>query len=86
MPGVVWAAVPGFTIDPSLAHLAAGTRTYQIVSGDQAGTTESYFVTALPRDASGRHWRYQVGNRVVFLSEVSGKSLGIVSEGDEDRA
>ncbi|MFO1153747.1 MAG: hypothetical protein U1E42_08820 [Rhodospirillales bacterium] len=85
LPGVVGPAVPGFTIDPSLAHLAAETRTYQIIGANQAGTIESHVIAPLPRDTSGQRWRYQVGNRVVFLSEVPGQSLSVVSENDEDQ-
>ena len=85
LPGVVGPAVPGFTIDASLAHLTAGTRTYQVVSGDQAGTMESHVIAPLSRDTSGKRWRYQVGDRVVFLSEVPGQSLSVVSENDEDQ-
>jgi hypothetical protein len=85
LPGVVGPAVPGFTIDSSLAELSAGQRTYQIVSGDKAGTVETHVIAPLPNDTSGRHWRYQVGERIAFLSEVPGKSLSVVSENDEDQ-
>jgi hypothetical protein len=85
LPGVVGEPVPAFTIDPALASLAAGTRTFEIVSGDDAGQLEQHVIAPLPRDATGTRWRYTVGQRTVFLNEVQGQSLGIVSEEDSDQ-
>ena len=85
LPGVVGEPVPAFTIDPGLASLAAGTRTYQIVSGPNAGKTETHVIKALPRDATGTEWRYTIDERTVFLRSVPGESLGIASEEDSDQ-
>jgi hypothetical protein len=85
LPGVVGEPVPAFPIDPGLAALAAGTRTYKIVSGDNAGQTETHVIAALPRDLTGTRWRYTVGDRTVFLQAIAGNSLGIVSEQDADQ-
>jgi hypothetical protein len=61
------------------------TRTYEIVSGRDAGRTEQHVVAALPRDPTGTRWRYTIGERTVFLNEVEGKNLSIVSEEDSDQ-
>ena len=82
LPGVVGEAVPAFPIDPGLAQLAAGTRRYQIISSSGGGTTEEHVITPVPGDETGRHWRYRVGDRTVFLQQVPGQSLDIVSEED----
>jgi hypothetical protein len=82
LPGVVGEPVPAFTIDPGLAQLAAGARRYEIVSGGGEATTEEHVITPVPGDATGRHWRYRVGDRTVFLQRVPGQSLDIVSEED----
>lgn len=85
LPGVIGAPVPAFTIDPALAWLTPGSRTFQIVSGDDAGKLEQHVISALPRDTTGTRWRYTVGQRTVFLNEVEGQSLSIVSEEDADQ-
>lgn len=85
LPGVVGEPVPAFAIDPVLVALAPGSRTYAIVSGKGAGTTETHTVAALPRDATGTRWRYTVGDRTVFLHAAPGDSLGIVSEEDSEQ-
>lgn len=85
LPGVVGDPVPAFTIDPGLAQLSAGTRVYQIVSGDRNGSTEQHAVAPVTGATSGRQWRYQVGDRTVFLQEIPGQSLAIVSEQDTDQ-
>lgn len=85
LPGVIGAPVPAFTIDPAMAKLAAGTRTYQIVSGGNVGQAEQHVTAPLPRDASGTRWRYTIGPRTVFLSEAAGESLSIVTEEDSDQ-
>ncbi|MCU0839782.1 MAG: hypothetical protein MUE49_13835 [Rhodospirillales bacterium] len=85
LPGVVGDPVPSFTIDPALASLKAGTRTFRIVSGDSAGKTEEHVVAAAPRDTTGADWRYRVGDRTVFLKLVPGESLAVVSEQDGDQ-
>lgn len=82
LPGVVGAAVPAFTIDPALASLHAGTRSYAIVSGDDKGETEQHVVVAAKEPGQ---WRYTVGARTVFLREVKGESLAIVTEEDTDQ-
>jgi len=85
LPGVVGQPVPAFTIDPGLASLSAGSRSYKLVSGPNAGTTETHTIAKVPGDASGTRWRYSVGDRVVFLQEVRGTSLNIVTEQDTDQ-
>ena len=85
LPGVVGEPVPAFTIDPALASLVAGTRTYKIVSGRDAGQTEQHVISPLPRDTTGTRWRYTIGQRTIFLNEVEGESLSIVSEEDSDQ-
>jgi hypothetical protein len=85
LPGVVGEPVPAFTIDPALASLAAGARNYKIVSGPDAGKVEQHVIAALPRDATGTRWRYTIGQRTIFLNEVEGESLSIVSEEDSDQ-
>ncbi|MDG4576382.1 MAG: hypothetical protein P9C36_08745 [Defluviicoccus sp.] len=82
LPGVIGDPVPAFTIDPSLATLSAGTRTYAVVSGNTDNNTEQHKITA--SDKPGQ-WRYTVGNRTVFLHEAKGESLSIVSEQDNDK-
>lgn len=82
LPGVVGEAVPAFTIDPSLATLSAGTRTYAVVSGNTDNQTEQHKISA--SDKPGQ-WRYTVGDRTVFLHESKGESLSIVSEQDNDK-
>jgi hypothetical protein len=85
LPGVVGEPVPAFPIDPALVALAPGSRTYDIVSGNDSGTTETHTIAALPRDATGTRWRYTVGDRTVFLRAAPGDSLGIVSEEDSEQ-
>lgn len=85
LPGVVGEPVAAFTIDPEMAKLAPGTRTYQIVSGGDVGQIEQHVTAPLPRDASGTRWRYTIGSRTVFLSEAPGTSLSIVTEEDSDQ-
>jgi hypothetical protein len=85
LPGVVGEPVPAFTIDPALASLAAGTRTYQIVSGPNSGKTETHVIKALPRDAAGTEWRYTIDERTAFLRSVPGESLSIASEEDSEQ-
>ncbi|MBK8177087.1 MAG: hypothetical protein IPK66_18065 [Rhodospirillales bacterium] len=85
LPGVVGDPVPAFPIDPDLAMLRAGERTYAIVSGADAGTTEQHVITPVAGDKTGRQWRYQVGDRAVYLQDTPGKSLTIVSEADGDQ-
>jgi hypothetical protein len=82
LPGVVGAPVPSFTISPALANLSAGTRTYQIVSGDDQGETEQHVIA---QGSKPNTWRYSVGDRTVFLQEIPGKSLSIISENDGDQ-
>jgi hypothetical protein len=82
LPGVVGEPVPAFTIDSGLATLRAGTRQYQVVSGDNAGTTEQHVISKIQGDSTGTRWHYTVGDRSVYLYEVPGKSLSIVSEQD----
>jgi hypothetical protein len=84
LPGVVGEAVPAFPIDPGLAQLAAGTRRYEIVGGGQ-GTTEEHVIAPVSGDKTGGQWRYQVGARTVFLQQVPGQSLSVVSEEDSDQ-
>ena len=85
LPGVVGEAVPAFPIDPGLAQLAAGTRRYEIVSGSDKGTTEEHVIAPVSGDKTGGQWRYRVGDRTVFLQQVPGQSLSIVSEEDSDQ-
>lgn len=85
LPGVVGAPVPAFTIGSDMARLAAGTRTYKVVSGGGVGQTEQHVIAPLPRDTSGTRWRYTIGPRTVFLSEATGESLSIVTEEDSDQ-
>jgi hypothetical protein len=85
LPGVVGEPVPAFTIDPALASLEASARNYKIVSGPDAGKVEQHVIAALPRDATGTRWRYTIGQRTIFLNEVEGESLSIVSEQDSDQ-
>ena len=84
LPGVVGEAVPTFPIDPGLAQLAAGSRRYEIVSGSDKGTTEEH-IAPVSGDKTGGQWRYRVGDRTVFLQQVPGQSLSIVSEEDSDQ-
>jgi hypothetical protein len=86
LPGVVGEPVPAFVITPDLADISAGTRTYTIVSGPNAGRTEQHVIAALPRDATGRQWRYSVGDkRIAFLSEEPGQSLSVVADENIDQ-
>lgn len=85
LPGVVGDPVPAFTIDPAMASLSTGTRTYTLVHGDNAGQTEQHVVAPAPRDTAGSDWRYRVGNRSVFLKLIPGESLSVVSEQDTDQ-
>jgi hypothetical protein len=85
LPGVVGEAVPAFPIDPGLAYLSAGTRRYAIVRGPGKGTTEEHLIAPMSGDKTGGQWRYQVGDRTVFLQQIPGQSLSIVSEADADR-
>lgn len=82
LPGVVGEPVPAFTIDPSLASLAAGTRTFKVVSGTTKAKTETHQIVASEKPGQ---WRYTVGDRTVFLHETKGESLAIVSEQDNDK-
>jgi hypothetical protein len=84
LPGVVGEPVPAFPIEPGLAMVSAGTRQYQVIRGD-GGTTEQHVIAPVQGDTSGTQWRYQVGDRAVYLKEVPGESLGIVSEADADQ-
>ena len=81
LPGVVGEPVPAFAIDPSLASLSAGTRPFEIVSGDDKGKTEQHRISAGKKPDA---WRYGVGKRTMHLHEKNGESLGIVSEVDTD--
>ena len=85
LPGVVGEAVPAFPIDPGLAKLATGTRLYEIVSGDDKGMTEEHVITPVSGDKTGGQWRYQVSDRTVFVQQVPGKSLSVVSEEDSNQ-
>jgi hypothetical protein len=82
LPGVVGAPVPAFTIDPALANLSEGTRTYMIVSGDDKGETEQHVIAKGSKPGT---WRYTIGDRTVYLQETPGKSLSIISENDGDQ-
>ena len=82
LPGVVGEPVPAFTIDSDLASLAAGTRTYAVVSGTTKAKTEQHQIVASEKPGQ---WRYTVGDRTVFLRETKGESLSIVSEQDNDK-
>lgn len=82
LPGVVGEAVPAFTIDPVMASLAPGTRTYAVVSGTTKTKTEQHQIVASEKPGQ---WRYTVGDRTVFLRETKGESLSIVSEQDNDK-
>ena len=82
LPGVVGEPVPAFTIDPGLATLAPGSRTYAVVSGTTKAKSEQHQIVA--SDKPG-HWRYTVGDRTVFLAETKGESLAIISEQDTDK-
>ncbi len=79
LPGIVGEPVPAFTIDPSLASLNPGTRTFQIVSGDEKRTIEQHVVSA--GDKLGT-WRSQMGERTLYLHVIPGESVSIVSEQD----
>lgn len=83
LPGVVGEPVPAFTLQPEMAELSSGTRVYKIVSGPNAGKDEQDIITALSGGGEGKRWSYKSGVRTVFLTEIPGKSLGIVSEEDE---
>ena len=85
LPGVVGDPVPAFTIDPTLANLSAGTRTYQVTSGPNAGQTEQHVIAAMPNNAGGSRWRYTVGDRTAYLQVVPGQSLGVIAEDDGDQ-
>ncbi len=85
LPGVVGDPVPSFTIDPALANLKAGTRSYRIVSGEGAGKIEEHVIATAPRDTTGADWRYRVGERTLFLKLAPGESLAVVSEQDSDQ-
>lgn len=85
LPGVVGDPVPAFTIEPALASLKAGTRTFQVVSGENKGETQQDVVTPATRDTTGSEWRYRVNNRTLFLKLVPGESLSVVSEQDTDQ-
>lgn len=84
LPGVVGEPVPAFTIDPSMASLSPGQRTYQIVHGENAGQTETHSITAEPK-GSGTKWRYTVGDTTVFLKVDPGVSLAIAAQEDRDQ-
>lgn len=91
LPGVVGEPVAGFTLDPDLASLSPGSRTYRIVSGPNAGKTEQHTIAAIPHDEStskgqdsaGEGWRYTVGDRVLSMKVVPGESLDVVREQDK---
>ena len=85
LPGVVGEPVPAFTIDPAIASLAAGTRTFEIASGRDAGQTEQHVIAALPRDTTGTRWRYTIANRTLFLQAVPGESVSITSKENSDQ-
>ena len=85
LPGVVGEAVPAFPIDPDLAQLAAGMRRYEIISGGDKVTTEEHVIAPVSSGRTGGQWRYQVGDRTVFLQQIPGQSLSIVSEEDSDQ-
>lgn len=82
LPGVIGAPVPAFPIDPSLASLSPGTRTYAIVSGTTRTKSEQHQI--VPSGKPGQ-WRYTVGDRTAFLHETTGQSLDIVAEQDADQ-
>lgn len=82
LPGVVGEPVPAFTIEPGLAALGPGTRTYGVVSGTTKAKSEQHQIVASEKPGQ---WRYTVGDRTVFLHEIKGESLSIVSEQDNDK-
>jgi len=85
LPGVVGAPVPSFLITPNMASLQAGSRTYTVVSGPDAGSTETHVIAPLKGDKSGAQWHYTVGQRSAYLKLVPGESLSIVAETDADQ-
>lgn len=82
LPGIIGDPVPAFVIDPGLASLAEGTRSYRIVSGDDKGKVEAHRITPVPEKPN--QWRYQVGARTAVIEQGQGQ-LSIVSEEDEDQ-
>jgi hypothetical protein len=82
LPGVIGEPVPAFTIDPDLASLKPGTRTYAVVSGTGKTRSEQHRVSASDKPDQ---WRYTVGDRTLFLHAVPGESLSVVSEQDTDQ-
>ena len=73
LPGVVGEPVPAFTIDPAIASLAAGARTFKIASGRDAGQTEQHVIAALPRDTTGTRWRYTICQPYTVSASGSGR-------------
>jgi hypothetical protein len=81
LPGVVGAPVAAFAITSDLANLSAGTRTYAIVSGPNAGNTELHVIAPVPGDATGQKWSYAIGNTSVdYLNRVPGQSLSVTAD------
>jgi hypothetical protein len=82
LPGVVGEAVPSFTIDPALANLSPGTRTYRIISGDDEGEVQQHQISQSSKPGA---WRYVIDKNTYFMQESPGKSLVVVSESDGDQ-
>jgi hypothetical protein len=76
--GVVGQALPAPTIGDTARYLLLreGARTYQVVSGPNAGQRETFLYARLKRPAGASSWRYDVGaTRVNFLNVQNDGSI-----------
>lgn len=66
--------------------LREGSWTYQVVSGQNQGQTETDVLTQLKRDQSGASWKYQTGAKdLAFIQRGGDQNIAILSEQDTDQ-
>lgn len=70
--GVVGEAIPAPELVNTHSYLAphAGVRNYRHVSGPYTGKTEHHQATLVKQESSGATWRYDTGDRFIFLVNV----------------
>jgi hypothetical protein len=83
--GVVGDPVAASPLAAADIPLKAGTWTYQLVAGNNAGATQDYVLTQLERDPSGASWKLQRGqNDTMFLKLGDDQAVAIIAEQDTD--
>jgi hypothetical protein len=84
--GVVGDAVAAGPLAALDISLREGSWTYQIVSGQNQGQTETDELTQLKRDQSGASWKYQTGAKdLAFIQRGGDQNIAILSEQDTDQ-